>query len=221
MALPGLLRSLLGVQSPLPTTYGKCSLTTPCPRCTAIRPFATGWQPFSPRYFNTSRSISTQSSEALQQSPHGKARQTPRPSSKRDTKAKASGKSDKPEKPRKKEGWQIQKEALKKKFPEGFNPRKRLHPDTLNVIRHLHQQDPVKYSTPALSEEYKVSPEAIRRILKSKWQPDEETAAERRERWERRYKRIWNQWAEIGVRPHRPSFADLSDAKVLENKRSK
>ncbi|EDN07280.1 predicted protein [Histoplasma mississippiense (nom. inval.)] len=83
--------------------------------------------------------------------------------------------------PRELEPWQIQKRALKKKFPEGWNPRKRLHPDTLDTIRHLHQQDPATYSTPALAQEYKVSPEAIRRILKSKWRPSPEIAAERRE----------------------------------------
>ncbi|EER39371.1 mitochondrion organization and biogenesis protein [Histoplasma capsulatum H143] len=121
--------------------------------------------------------------------------------------------------PRELEPWQIQKRALKKKFPEGWNPRKRLHPDTLDTIRHLHQQDPATYSTPALAQEYKVSPEAIRRILKSKWRPSPEIAAERRERWEKRHQRIWNQLSEIGVRPHRPSFADVSDTKVLEKKR--
>ncbi|PGH05760.1 required for respiratory growth protein 9, mitochondrial [Blastomyces parvus] len=126
---------------------------------------------------------------------------------------------EKPDTPRKLEPWQIQKQALKKKFPEGWNPRKRLHPDTLDTIRHLHQQDPVTYSTPALAQEYKLSPEAIRRILKSKFQPSPEIAAERRERWEKRRKRIWSHMSEIGVRPHRPSFADVSDAKVLDKKK--
>ncbi|OJD17232.1 hypothetical protein AJ78_02669 [Emergomyces pasteurianus Ep9510] len=128
----------------------------------------------------------------------------------------ATHKPEKPATPRELEPWQIQKLALKKKFPEGWNPRKRLHPDTLDTIRHLHQQDPTKYSTPVLAQEYKVSPEAIRRILKSKWQPSADVAAERRERWEKRRKRIWNQLAEIGVRPHRPSFADVSDTKILD-----
>ncbi|KKZ68408.1 hypothetical protein EMCG_00177 [[Emmonsia] crescens] len=144
---------------------------------------------------------------------------------KRDAKSKpacnsksATQKPEKPDTPRELEPWQLQKRALKKKFPEGWNPRKRLHPDTLDTIRHLHQQDPAKYSTPVLAQEYKVSPEAIRRILKSKWQPSPDIAAERRERWEKRRKRIWNQLAEIGVRPQRPSFADVSDAKVLERK---
>ncbi|OAX83680.1 hypothetical protein ACJ72_01945 [Emergomyces africanus] len=130
----------------------------------------------------------------------------------------ATHKPEKSDTPRELEPWQIQKRALKKKFPEGWNPRKRLHPDTLDTIRHLHQQDPAKYSTPVLAQEYKVSPEAIRRILKSKWQPSAEVAAERRERWEKRRKRIWNQLAEIGVRPQRPSFADVSDTKILDTK---
>jgi hypothetical protein len=104
----------------------------------------------------------------------------------------------------KKEPWQAQKEALKKKFSsEGWNPRKKLSPDTIDGIRALNQQYPDKYPTPVLAEKFKVSPEAIRRILKSKWRPSPEKAAERRERWARRHDRIWDQQAAIGLRPAR------------------
>lgn len=104
----------------------------------------------------------------------------------------------------KKEPWQAQKQALEKKFgSEGWNPRKKLSPDTIDGIRALHEQFPNKYSTPVLAEKFKVSPEAIRRILKSKWRPDPEKQAERRERWARRHDRIWDQQAAIGLRPAR------------------
>ena len=104
----------------------------------------------------------------------------------------------------KKEPWQAQKEALQKKFgSEGWNPRKKLSPDTIDGIRALNQQYPDKYPTPVLAEKFKVSPEAIRRILKSKWRPSPEKAAERRERWARRHDRIWDQQAAIGLRPAR------------------
>lgn len=36
--------------------------------------------------------------------------------------------------------WRKQKIALKEKFPEGWNPLKKLSPDTLNQIRTLRQQ---------------------------------------------------------------------------------
>ena len=104
----------------------------------------------------------------------------------------------------KKEPWQAQKEALQKKFgSEGWNPRKKLSPDTIDGIRALNQQYPDKYPTPVLAEKFKVSAEAIRRILKSKWRPSPEKAAERRERWARRHDRIWDQQAAIGLRPAR------------------
>ena len=45
---------------------------------------------------------------------------------------------------------------------------------------------------------FKVSPEAIRRILKSKWEPNEEEQERRAERWERRGEKIWARWRETG-----------------------
>lgn len=102
------------------------------------------------------------------------------------------------------EHWQLQKVALKKKFGEqGWNPRKKLSPDTIEGIRALHEQYPEKYTTPALAEEFKVSPEAIRRILKSKWRPSSDKMEERRARWAKRHDRIWDSQAEMGLRPQR------------------
>ena len=105
---------------------------------------------------------------------------------------------------RSREDWQIQKDALKKKFgEEGWSPRKKLSPDTMEGIRALHEQYPQKYTTPVLAEQFKVSPEAIRRILKSKWRPSPEKMEERRARWAKRHDRIWDAQAEMGLRPKR------------------
>ena len=103
----------------------------------------------------------------------------------------------------KREEWAIQKGALKEKFSEGWQPRKKLSPDTIDGIRALHQQYPDKYTTAVLAEQFKISPEAIRRILKSKWRATDDEMEERRERWARRYDRIWDQQAAIGLRPPR------------------
>ncbi|KIM97405.1 hypothetical protein OIDMADRAFT_96520, partial [Oidiodendron maius Zn] len=70
--------------------------------------------------------------------------------------------------------WQIDKQALKEKFPEGWNPRKRLSPDALAGIRALHASMPTAFTTEHLAQRFEVSPEAIRRILKSKWVPNAE-----------------------------------------------
>ncbi|KAI6862052.1 hypothetical protein KC338_g6375 [Hortaea werneckii] len=102
----------------------------------------------------------------------------------------------------KRETWQVQKQALNHKFGEaGWQPRKRLSPDTIEGIRALHASDPAAYTNATLSEHFKVSPEAIRRILKSKWRPNDQEAEDRRIRWERRGAKKWHDMAEQGVRP--------------------
>ncbi|KAL7624017.1 Required for respiratory growth protein 9 mitochondrial [Parahypoxylon ruwenzoriense] len=100
-----------------------------------------------------------------------------------------------------KEIWQIQKEALKKKFPEGWAPRKRLSPDALEGIRALHSQFPEHYTTSELANKFQVSPDAIRRILKSKWRANADEEIDRQERWFNRGKQIWSQMAALGKKP--------------------
>ncbi|KAK4953312.1 Required for respiratory growth protein 9 mitochondrial [Elasticomyces elasticus] len=98
--------------------------------------------------------------------------------------------------------WELQKDALVHKFGEsGWQPRKRLSPDTLDGIRALHASDPASYSTEMLSEHFKIAPEAIRRILKSKWRPNEGETEDRRTRWERRGVKKWQEMAGVGMRP--------------------
>lgn len=120
-----------------------------------------------------------------------------------DRKAAADKDMDEPWTPPKKEEWQVQKSALQQKFPTGWSPRKRLSPDALDGIRALHQQFPEDYTTEVLAAKFEVSPEAIRRILRSRWtpRPDEEEA--RQERWFNRGKNIWTQMAALGRKPPR------------------
>jgi hypothetical protein len=68
-------------------------------------------------------------------------------------------------------------------------------------IRHLHSTQPDKFTTPVLAEHFKVSPEAIRRILKSKWRPSDEEYEARMERWNKRGERIWSNLVEMGIKP--------------------
>lgn len=99
------------------------------------------------------------------------------------------------------EHWQIDKEALSQKFPDGWNPRKRLSPDAITGIRALHAQMPERYTTEALSQEFEVPAEAIRRILKSKWSPSPEEETDRQRRWLKRGQQVWSRYAELGVKP--------------------
>jgi hypothetical protein len=68
-------------------------------------------------------------------------------------------------------------------------------------IRHLHQTAPQKFTTALLAQHFKVSPDAIRRILKSKWRPTDEEQEERLKRWDQRGERIWSNLVELGVKP--------------------
>ncbi len=99
------------------------------------------------------------------------------------------------------EPWQIQKAALARKFEDGWNPRKRLSPDALAGIRALHAQFPEQYPTAVLADKFQVSPEAIRRILKSKWTPNTDEEQDRMRRWVSRGVKIWNQYADQGLKP--------------------
>lgn len=103
--------------------------------------------------------------------------------------------------PKDAEHWKIQKAALREKFPEGWNPKKKLSPDALEGIRALNRQFPQVYTTAALAGHFQVSPEAIRRILKSRWQAKPEEEEDRQERWFQRGKQVWTRWAELGRKP--------------------
>ena len=105
--------------------------------------------------------------------------------------------------PREREPWQVQKAALKAKFPEGWVPRKRLSPDAVAGIKALNKQFPNEYTLPVLSKRFEVSPEAIRRILRSKWTPTAEQEERRQTRWFERGKQIWTIKAALGVKPPR------------------
>lgn len=111
------------------------------------------------------------------------------------------GPKDPPPRDEKPKDWQIQKDALRKKFPLGWAPPKKLSPDALSGLRALHAQFPETYTTPVLSGLFEVSPEAVRRILKSKWSPvTSEGEEDRRQRWVRRGERVWERWAGLGVK---------------------
>lgn len=100
------------------------------------------------------------------------------------------------------EPWQVQKDGLKKKLGgAAWAPKKKLSPDAMDGIRKLHSQQPNLYTTPYLAKQFEVSPEVIRRILKSKWRPTEEEEEDRRRRWEKRGEAIWTSMAEQGLKP--------------------
>ncbi|KAE8444426.1 hypothetical protein EG329_000517 [Mollisiaceae sp. DMI_Dod_QoI] len=99
------------------------------------------------------------------------------------------------------EPWMVAKERAKEKYPDGYLPLKRLSPDAIAGIRALHAQMPEQYTTATLAEEFKVSPEAIMRILKSKWTPTPKEQTDREKRWFKRGERVWTRLADLGTKP--------------------
>jgi len=86
--------------------------------------------------------------------------------------------------------WRVQKEALRDKFPEGWAPPKRLSREAMDLIRVLVKEQPDVYTTPVLAERFKVSPEAIRRIVRSRFSlpPGERERREERRKLQRQEK---------------------------------
>ncbi|KUJ13290.1 uncharacterized protein LY89DRAFT_785020 [Mollisia scopiformis] len=100
-----------------------------------------------------------------------------------------------------KEPWMIAKRKAKEKYPDGYNPLKRLSPDAIAGIRALHAQMPEQYNTETLAEEFKISPEAIQRILRSKWRPSPAEQTDREQRWHKRGEKVWTRLADMGTKP--------------------
>jgi len=154
--------------------------TPPDPSKPRVFPTKPAPDPSKPRVFPTTPAPRSEDERAFKPPPPKENKNTTRP----------------------REPWQIQKAALKEKLGgEAWNPRKRLSPDAIEGIRVLHAQFPDQYKTETLASQFEVSPEAIRRILKSNWKPRPEEDEDRRERWFRRGEKIWERNAELGMKP--------------------
>lgn len=83
--------------------------------------------------------------------------------------------------------WAQHRTSLKTKFPEGWAPPHKLSRAAMDGLRALHAHDPDTFTTPVLADKFRVSPEAVRRILRGKWQPTQEQTVRLLER-ERRHR---------------------------------
>lgn len=82
--------------------------------------------------------------------------------------------------------WKIQEIALSRKFPDGWTPSTKLSHEAQHGLRLLHASDPERFDISVLSRRFRISPESVRRILKSRWRPSPEEA----ERQNRRAKAL-------------------------------
>jgi hypothetical protein len=72
------------------------------------------------------------------------------------------------------EQHKLHREKMKKSFPGGWDPPRKLSRNAMDSLRDLHAMDPSMFSTPVLAERFMISPEAVRRVLRGKWQPSDE-----------------------------------------------
>lgn len=70
--------------------------------------------------------------------------------------------------------YRAHREAIRKAFPEGWSPPRKLSREAMDALRQLNHIDPENFNTAVLADKFKISPEAVRRILKSKWEPGSE-----------------------------------------------
>ncbi|KAH8113972.1 hypothetical protein DFH11DRAFT_286794 [Phellopilus nigrolimitatus] len=101
------------------------------------------------------------------------------------------------------------RQTMKDRFPDGWNPPRKLSREAMDGLRTLHAHNPETFTTPVLAERFRISPEAVRRILKSKWLPNKEEKGkllqkERRRKEENIAKRIAREkadkWAQFDSR---------------------
>lgn len=85
--------------------------------------------------------------------------------------------------------WKRQNFALREKFPEGWRPRRKLNRNEMDELRALKKAQN-SLSNDYLANHFKTSPEAVRRIIKSKWRPSEKEAKKQNERWKRRGEKL-------------------------------
>ncbi|KAJ7634746.1 hypothetical protein FB45DRAFT_473405 [Roridomyces roridus] len=69
------------------------------------------------------------------------------------------------------DAWQTHRKTIQENFPAGWNPPRKLSRDAMEGLRQLHRLNPQTFTTPVLAERFRISPEAVRRILKSRWEP--------------------------------------------------
>jgi hypothetical protein len=69
--------------------------------------------------------------------------------------------------------------AIRERFAPGesgvrWAPPRKLSRQAMEGLRTLHAHNPGMFTTPVLADKFRLSPEAVRRILKSRWEPSRE-----------------------------------------------
>lgn len=90
----------------------------------------------------------------------------------------------------------IHRARMKENFPEGWNPPRKISREAMEGIRHMHALNPELFTTASLAQRFKISPEAVRRILKSKWGPTREESIRYAEKERKAREMAHSRWRE-------------------------
>lgn len=100
------------------------------------------------------------------------------------------------------------RETMRKAFPEGWLPPRKLSREAMDSLRQLHRANPGQFNVAMLSQQFKISPEAVRRILKSNWEPTHEKRTAMAIK-ERQHKQALNKEREMKQREESKSVYQL------------
>ncbi|KZO94179.1 hypothetical protein CALVIDRAFT_484619, partial [Calocera viscosa TUFC12733] len=76
-----------------------------------------------------------------------------------------------PNRPATPAAWVAHKARMRELYPSGWSPPRKISREAMNVLRVFHQEDPEQFGVQDLAERFQISTEAVRRILRSRWQP--------------------------------------------------
>ncbi|QRW05431.1 neugrin domain-containing protein [Ceratobasidium sp. AG-Ba] len=102
--------------------------------------------------------------------------------------------------------YKAHRARMKQLYPEGWGPSHTISREAMETLREMYARDPVQFRTPVLANKFKISPEAVSRILKSKWQPSPERKAEMVARDRREKDRLFTERMRVEREETKKSF---------------
>ncbi|KAJ6260267.1 hypothetical protein Dda_4491 [Drechslerella dactyloides] len=95
--------------------------------------------------------------------------------------------------------WKTHRDAVKAKHSgSAWNPFTRLSPAAVATLKQLKAENP-NMTVEEYAPIFKISPDSLRRILRSKWTPSAKEEEDRMERWRRRGDSVWKRWVDNGM----------------------
>ncbi|KAK6535341.1 Required for respiratory growth protein 9 mitochondrial [Orbilia ellipsospora] len=111
--------------------------------------------------------------------------------------------------------WQRHKDAVRDKLGGSqWKPFSRLSPAAVATLKQLKAENK-GMKVEEFAPIFKISPDAMRRILRSKWTPTAKEEESRMERWKKRGDQVWQKWADDGMVETRESKLQKRERKEM------